>query len=160
MNLMWNVTTKMPLRGPHLWVWEVALLSYLSYPVPGVITGLPGPQGDINSGDWPSQVGGWVQSQRPYPAKTYCYEISDKNSRMDWLAWESQNPQRVVGVMGKKLRWVRGNSHEGFLQFKLPQKHYSQLCKSMNWHVSRRGKKCRYWILIEENVDDGTWLDQ
>jgi hypothetical protein len=30
------------LRGPHLWVQEVALLRYLSYPMPVGITRLPG----------------------------------------------------------------------------------------------------------------------
>jgi hypothetical protein len=45
------------LRSPHLRVQEMALLRYLSYPVPGGITGLLSPQGDINSGDWPSRLG-------------------------------------------------------------------------------------------------------
>jgi hypothetical protein len=35
----------LPIRGPHLWVREVALPRYLSYLVPEGITWLPGPRG-------------------------------------------------------------------------------------------------------------------
>jgi hypothetical protein len=46
-----------PLRGPHLWLREVAIPRYLSYPVPGGITGLPGPRVIYILGTSPP---GWV----------------------------------------------------------------------------------------------------
>jgi len=50
-------TYKIPPQGPTFWVRQVAFPRYLSCPVPGGITGLLSPQGDINSGDWPSRLG-------------------------------------------------------------------------------------------------------
>jgi hypothetical protein len=40
-----EVECESPLEGPHLWVQEMALPRYLSYPVSGGIAGLPVPRG-------------------------------------------------------------------------------------------------------------------
>jgi hypothetical protein len=42
-----SIVIEQHLKSSHLWVWEVALPRYLSYPVFGDIAGLPGPREDI-----------------------------------------------------------------------------------------------------------------
>jgi hypothetical protein len=41
------------------------------------------PEGDINSGHWPSRIVVGLKASDLTLENTYCYEISDKNCRMD-----------------------------------------------------------------------------